>query len=57
MNDCNESDLAAEKLTVTIKVGVMDGMRFNVLFNSISVISEDGTLIMIGCVKWNSVYD
>ena len=35
----------------------MDDLRFNVLFNKISVISGRWYwLIMKGCVQWNSVY-
>ena len=37
--------------------GKMADLRFYVLFNSISVISDNWRMIMKDCVQWNPVYD
>ena len=46
--DLDESSLPNHKLSY-----YMDDLRFYGLFNSISVISHDGRIILKGCVQWN----
>ena len=41
---------------VTIADGWLDDLQFYILFNSISVISDNGQMIMKGCVHWNPIY-
>ena len=41
----------------TVFMEWMDELAFYVLFNSISVISDDGQMIMKGSVLWDTVYN